>query len=145
MVKIMSNLLLPKPADQLANCVWLPRFIAKVRLHDEGGLEGDYRLAFCHPKAIDGRFLAHFGLEKESAIATIVNAESYDEIAQWFTSQPGVTEESINAWNEFAPRIGSPGQPGERELAFMLRRAYPDGIPPAAQRSSFEAILCEEV
>ncbi len=135
---------LPKPTDQLAGCVWLPRFVAKARRHREGRLEGDYLLAFCHPRAVDGHFLAHFGLDKESALDAISKAATDHELEQWFTALPGVTKERIAAWNEFAPKIGSPGHPGERELAFMLRRIYPDGFPPEAQRSSFYAFLWDE-
>jgi hypothetical protein len=141
---IVNDLRLPKPTDKLANCVWLPRFIAKVRLHHEGQLEGDYLLAFCHPRAFDGRFLAHFSLDKESALSAILSATTESEVEQWFSSMPGVSEESIAAWNEFAPKIGSPGHPGERELAFILRRTNPDGIPPEARRSAFDAILWDE-
>jgi hypothetical protein len=140
----MADQRLPKPTDQLAGCVWLPRLIAKVRRHHEGRLEGDYLLALCHPRAVDGHFLEHFGLEKEHALSAILSAANDRELEQWFTALPGVTSERITEWNEFAPKIGSAGHPGERELAFMLRRAYPDGIPAQAQRSSFEAILWDE-
>lgn len=140
----MAKLRLPKPTDSLADCVWLPRFIAKVRHHAEGLLDGDYLLAFCHPRAVDGHFLRHFGLEKDDAISAILRAKSDDTLEQWFTALPGVTKERIAAWNEFAPKIGSPGHPGERELAFMLRKTYPDSIPAEALRSSFAAILWDE-
>lgn len=140
----MADLRLPKPTEQLAGCVWLPRFIAKVRHHHAGTLGGDYQLAFCHPRGVDGRFLEHFTLDKENAINAILGAATEGELEQWFTSSPGVTEDRIAAWNAFAPLIGSPGHPGERELAFMLRRTYPNGAPPAASNSSFDAILWDE-
>lgn len=140
----MTDLRLPKPTERLAGCVWLPRFAAKVRLHHAGELEGDYLLAFCHPRAMDGRFLDHFGLDKDATLAAIRGARTDEELAQWFTSAAGVTPDRIEAWNKFAPRIGSPGQPGERELTYMLRRIYPDGAPPDALKSSFDAILWDE-
>lgn len=140
----MTRPILPRPTEQIAGCVWLPRFAAKVRHHHEGKLSGDYLLAFCHPKAVDGHFLRHFGLDKEHAIQSILAAADETALEHWFRSLPGVTKETIAAWNEFAPRIGSPGHPGERELAFMLRRSYPNGIPAEAQRSSFDAILFDE-
>ena len=140
----MSKARLPKPADQLAGCLWLPRFAAKVRLHAAGQLGADYAFAFCHPRAIDGRFLAHFGIEKDDAIAAILNTSQDIELAQWFTSLPKVNAASILAWNAFAPLIGRPGQPGEREFAFMLRRMFPDGGLPVPLASAFEAILWDE-
>ena len=140
----MANPRLPEPTEKLAGCVWLPRFIAKVRLHDAGKLNEDYQLAFCHPRGVDGRFLEHFGLEKDGAIRAILGCASDAECEQWFMSLPDVTSERIDAWNEFAPRIGGPGQPGERELAFMLRKIYRGEPPPVALNSSFEAILWDE-
>ncbi len=140
----MADLRLPKPSEELAGCVWLPRFIAKVRHHHAGTLSEDYQLAFCHPRGVDGRFLEHFALDKDDAITAILSARTEEELEQWFTSLPEVTEERIAAWNEFAPLIGSPGHPGERELAFMLRRTYPNGAPPAALNSAFDAILWDE-
>lgn len=140
----MSDLSLPKPTDELAGCVWLPRFIAKIRRYQEGRLEGDFLLAFCHPRAVDGHFLRHFDLDRESALSAVLAASTERELEHWFTALPGVTEERIAAWNEFAPKIGSPGHPGERELVFMLRRTYGDAIPEEAMRSSFDAILWDE-
>lgn len=135
---------LPKPTDQLAGCLWLPRFAAKVHLHATAQLGADYELAFCHPRGVDGRFLAHFGIEKDEAIKAILDASQDCKVAQWFTALPNVTYTSIREWNDFAPMIGRPGQPAERELAFMLRRIYPDGGPPVPLASAFEAILWDE-
>lgn len=140
----MANPRLPQPTEKLAGCVWLPRFIAKVRLHEAGILDGDYQLAFCHSRGVDGRFLEHFNLDKDDAIRAILGSASDAECEQWFTSLPEVTSEHIDAWNEFAPLIGRPGHPGERELAFMLRRIYRGEPPPVALNSSFEAILWDE-
>ena len=77
-------------------------------------------------------------------VTAILSAKTDEELEQWFTSLPEVTQERIAAWNEFAPLIGSPGQPGERELAFMLRRTYPNEAPPVALNSAFDAILWDE-
>ncbi len=140
----MLNEPLPKPTEILAGCVWLPRFIAKARRHAAGELKDDYLLAFCHPRGVDGRFLAHFDLEQEATLSAIVNCTDVQEVERWFKAQPSVTAERIAAWNELAPKIGSPGHPGERELKFILRRTYPNGIPPEALHSSFSAILFDE-
>ena len=140
----MFNAQLPKPTDHLAGCIWLPRFAAKVRMYAAGQLGADYEIAFCHPRGVDGRFLAHFGLDKAGAIEAIMKTTQDRELAHWFTALPTVTDKSIREWNEFAPLIGRPGQPGERELAFMLRRTYPDGAPPVPLTSAFDAILWDE-
>jgi hypothetical protein len=59
----MALLRLPQPTGKFTGYVWLPRFIAKVRLHHAGVLGGDYQHAFCHPHGVDGFYLMHFALE----------------------------------------------------------------------------------
>ena len=53
---------LHRPLDQLAGCVWLPRFADKARLSLNQQLPLLYRLAFGSLFGVDGYFLRHFGL-----------------------------------------------------------------------------------
>lgn len=133
-----------KPTERLAGCVWLPRFVDKVRKHACGQLTGDYQLAFCHPLGLDGHFLRHFGLDTELALAAILSSADDSVVAAWFLSQPGVTDTRINEWNEFAPLFGRTGNPGERAFKLMLSRMTKN-IPNAPRlHSAFEAILWDE-
>lgn len=130
------------PTETLAGCVFLPRFLDKLRAHAAGLLPRDYLIAFGHPRGMDGHFFQHFRFEKDAVIAALT-ALPDETAAAWFLAQPGVTPASIAAWNELAPQIGRPGQPGHRELQWMLRRVFGDAIPPQVS-SSFEAILWDE-
>ena len=53
---------LPRPQDQLAGCVWFPRFAEKARRFLARQLPFTYRVAFGSRLGIDGAFLRHFGL-----------------------------------------------------------------------------------
>ena len=53
---------LHRPQDQLAGCVWLPRFADTARLSLTQQLPFLYRLAFGGRFGVDGCFLRHFGL-----------------------------------------------------------------------------------
>lgn len=57
------------PHDQLADCVWLPRFVHKARQHLADPLPADARRAFGHALATDGAFLVHFRLTLPAAIS----------------------------------------------------------------------------
>lgn len=133
------------PTATLAGCVFLPRFCDKVRAWHAGALSPDFLFAFTHPRGMDGHFFNHFGLNKEPTLAAILATPDDDAAAAWFLAQPGVTPESITAWNALAPTIGREGQPGHRELRFMLRRIFgsESAIPPGIT-TSFEAILWDE-
>jgi hypothetical protein len=77
---------LPAPRDTLAGCVWLPRIIAKARAFGRGELPQDYQVPFCHPKGVDGQFLAHFALTREDVLAAAAKTDS--ELREWFCARP---------------------------------------------------------
>jgi hypothetical protein len=135
---------LRKPTDTLAECLWLPRFTDKVRLHTAGQLTGDYLLAFCHPRGIDSSFLNHFAIEKDEAVKAIVACSGDGEVAEWFLSLPTVTHQTIAAWNTFAPQFGRPGQASEKVFKMMLERMLGNFIPDIPLESAFEAITWDE-
>ena len=51
---------LRRPADKLADCIWLARFVDKTRLHLAGTLHPDFVFPYAHPVATDGAFFRHF-------------------------------------------------------------------------------------
>lgn len=105
--------------------MWLPRFVDKARLHLRGELPADFHKAFGFRLATDGVFMTHFGLTLEALLEAVKNAGADDApIATWFLAQPGVTAESIAAWNELAPRLGLPGTPMERAFRWALTHYY---------------------
>ena len=67
---------LPAPQDTLANCVWLPRLLAKARQLKDGSLPPDYAARFCHPTGVDAQFLAFFQLTPEAVQAAAARLES---------------------------------------------------------------------
>lgn len=103
---------LPHPRAELAGCCWLPRLTAKTRGYLKGEMTLSYRVAFGSRIGVDGYFFRHFGLTRAQVIAAVRAASSDAAVAQWFLRRPGVTAQSVAAWNELAPRLGAKGNPG---------------------------------
>jgi hypothetical protein len=136
---------LRRPTDKLAGCVWLGRFVDKVRHHLAGTLEPDYARPFCHPLATDGVFFAHFGLDKDEIIRVVGESKGSDEVvAAWFKQRAQYTAESVAAWNELAPNIGKEGFPVHRGFLWMLRQYYGGVAPDPRVDSAFTAIAFDE-
>lgn len=131
------------PLEKLAGCIWLPRFVDKVRAHRDGVLHPDFQIPFCHPRGLDGHFFRHFGFDKTSIVPALASAADDAAAAAWFMAQPGVNGERIDAWNAAAPHIGREGHPGRETFLFMRRRLYGDH-PPVAVESIFESIYYDE-
>ncbi|MBX3737364.1 MAG: DUF5069 domain-containing protein [Candidatus Didemnitutus sp.] len=134
---------LRRPTDSLGGCLWLPRFIDKCRLHFAGALPPDYQLPFCHPRATDGAFLAHFGLTKEEALAAIARAENDDDVVAALVARGALTTEKIAAWNTLAPNLGRPGFPCEKSFAWARQHYFPTCTDPRVD-SVFTAIAWDE-
>ncbi len=136
---------LPLPKDTLANCCWLPRFVKKARLTLTDSLHSDYTRAFCHTLGVDYQFMKHFGLDKESFLKAVEKAGDDDSaIAAWFLSLPGVTPDSIAAWNEASPCFGQPGKPMEKTFQVVVTRLY--NIPADIGLTTvYDAIYWDEV
>jgi hypothetical protein len=100
---------LPAPKARLANCVWLPRILAKARLLQRGELPPDYAERFGHPTGVDHLFLNHFHLQRDDIVT--VAGRTDQEVAAWFTARPEGRTESIAQWNDTALNLGRPGYP----------------------------------
>jgi hypothetical protein len=136
---------LRRPADQLAGCMWLPRFIDKTRHHLAGTLDPDFVRPFCHPLATDGAFFGHFGLTKEEILAAVRDSAGDDAVvAAWFTHRPQSTPERIAAWNELAPNLGKEGFPVRRGFLWALHHYYGHATPDPRVVSVFTAIAYDE-
>lgn len=132
------------PWDCLAGCVWLARLTDKVRLMSLGKLPQDYSMLLGHPRGMDGSFLRHFGLEKETTLETIVLQADDHGVEQWFLVQTGVTDASIQSWNDLAPNLGRRGWPGERELAIAIKRFYAGTVMKSPVETLFDLIRMDE-
>lgn len=132
------------PMEKLAGCLWLARITDKARLEAAGQLPEDYRPFLGHPRGVDGRFLKHFALSRKETLALLGALPDDEAVKQWFLSQPGVSGESIREWNAFAPNIGRVGQPGEKELQWVLKRFFAGAEPSPAMASAFEVIVWDE-
>ena len=137
---------LRRPWDQLAGCIWLARFVDKTRLLLADALDPEFAKVFGHPLATDGAFLKHFELDLEAAKSAVREAGEDDAaVGAWFLSQPGVTAERINAWNELGFELGKPGQPMERSFRFARRAYYSGaGATEAEVDSVFSGIAWDE-
>lgn len=135
---------LRRPPDQLADCVSLPRFVAKVRPPAPcGHVPADYRRAFGHAPATDGAFLAHVQLTLAAALAAIAEPPSDETVTRWFRGPPGVNSATLADWNTRAPRFDQPGQPGGQPLRFALKTLSARCAAPRVPRA-FTAIAWDE-
>jgi hypothetical protein len=134
---------LPRPQDQLAGCVWLPRFAEKARLSLDRQLPFIYQLAFGSRYGVDGHFLRHFDLTIDRFLAAVRQSKDNAALARWFLALPGASPAHIAEWNCFATSLGAKGHPGylTRHLAKWL--FYPKSVS-APVESIFEAIDQDE-
>ena len=130
---------LPRPQETLAGCVWLPRILAKARYLQSGHLPPDYVANFCHPKAVDGLFLAHFGLSREDIIlaASLTN----ERAAEWFLGRN--SSESIERWNQTALNLGRPGYPMAERFPVALATTY-QNVAGRGLTTVFEVLEADE-
>ncbi len=134
---------LRRPHDTLGGCLWLPRFLDKARHHLAGTLDPAYQRAFCNPRGVDGFFFAHFSLTADEILAAVQRAPSDEAFARWFCARPASNAERIAAWNDLAPKLGMPGQPGEQTLQWALQNVYPGCTDPRAN-SCFTVLAWDE-
>lgn len=135
---------LPLPRARLADCVWLPRIIAKIRAIVSGELPPEYVARFCDRDSVDEHFLSFFGLAKEEMITAVQHSRNDDgAVAAWFCARPGIDAARIAAWNEFAEKLGRPGFPMERRYHDILPRAY-SFLDPAKVHCIFDLIESDE-
>ena len=100
---------IPAPKERLADCIWLPRILAKARMLERGELPAAYAERFCHPTGVDTIFLNYFHLTPDD----IVTAAGKDDatVVAWFRSRPEGAPERIAKWNDTAVNLGRPGYP----------------------------------
>jgi len=134
---------LPRPQDQLAGCVWLPRFAEKARRFLAQQLPLTYRVAFGSRLGIDGAFLRHFGLTVSQFLVAVRRSEDSAALAQWFLSLPAVSSERIAEWNRRAVSLGAKGQPGYLTRHLIKWVFYPKSVMDPVD-SLFEAIEQDE-
>mgnify|MGYP003385188672 CR=1 FL=1 len=134
---------LPRPQDQLAGCVWLPRFAEKARWFLAQQLPFAYRVAFGSRLGIDGAFLRHFSLTVDQFLAAVRQSADNEALAKWFLALPAVTSERIAKWNRRAASLGAKGQPGYLTRHLIKWVFYPKSVMDPVN-SLFEAIEQDE-
>lgn len=139
----MRRLHLHRSHDQLAGCVWFPRFADKARLFLARQLPWTYRLAFGSRLGIDGAFLRHFSLTVEQFLAAVRRSAHNDALAVWFLSLPAASPERIAEWNRYATLLGVKGHPGYVTRHLVKWVFYPKSVLTPVN-SLFEAIEQDE-
>lgn len=134
---------LPRPQDQLAGCVWLPRFAEKARRFLGQQLPFAYRAAFGSRFGIDGAFLRHFGLTVDQFLAAVRHSADNEALVKWFLALPAVTSEGIARWNRRATLLGAKGHPGYLTRHLIKWVFYPRSVMDPVN-SLFEAIEQDE-
>jgi len=134
---------LPRPCDQLAGCVWFPRFAEKARRLLARQLPFTYRVAFGSRLGIDGAFLRHFGLTLPQFLAAVRRSGDNDALAKWFLSLPASSPDRIAGWNRRATSLGAKGQPGYLTRHLIKWIFYPKSVM-SPVNSLFEAIEQDE-
>ncbi len=100
----------------------MPRILAKARLLQQGALPPDYAANFCHPKAVDGLFMTHFGLNREDIVSAA--AMSDEGAATWFLSRTADSAKRIEEWNRIGMNLGRPGYPLAERFQVALATTY---------------------
>ena len=131
------------PHQRLAGCCWLPRIVDKVRVAEQGRLPLLYRLSLGSSIGIDGYFLRHFGLTFRHVRNAVIEIQNDEGVTQWFLSQPGVNASTIEGWNDYGPKLGTPGYPGSFVRHVIKWVAYPKSIR-YPMNSLFEMIAQDE-
>ena len=132
---------LPAPQDTLANCVWLPRLLAKARRLKAGSLPPDYAARFCHPTGVDAQLLAFFQLTPDEVLTAATLGES--AVVVWFHSLPTVNQARIAEWNHIAVNLGRPGFPLAERFPIAKTTTYKH-IDSAGMETVFELIEADE-
>jgi hypothetical protein len=132
---------LPSPRGRLADCVWLPRIIAKARLLKAGQLPPEYVSRFGHVSGVDGQFLSFFSLSSDQILAVCERSDG--EIASWFTALPSVSAARIQDWNHIGMSLGLPGFPMAERFPIAMATVYKhlQGHP---IKTVFEALEADE-
>ncbi|GJL67457.1 MAG: hypothetical protein NPIRA06_00920 [Nitrospirales bacterium] len=115
----------------------------KVRASQKGDLPLLYRVSLGSPIGIDGYFLRHFGLSFRQFRSAVINTRIDNDLEQWFLAQPGVNSSAISSWNDFAPRLGTPGYPVSFVRHLIKWFIYPKSIK-QPMNSLFEMIEQDE-
>ncbi len=134
---------LPLPQDQLAGCVWLPRFAEKARRFLAQQLPFTYRVAFGRRLGIDGAFLRHFNLTLAQFLVAVRKSEGNAALAEWFLARPGASSERIAEWNRRATQLGARGHSGYLTRHLIKWVFYPKSVFTPVN-SLFEAIEQDE-
>lgn len=113
---------LPAPHDRLADCIWLPRIVAKARCFLRGELPPEYEARFGHPTGVDGQFLGWFGLTRETLLGIVPQDDA--GVITRFLALPGNGPAKIAEWNHVAVNLGRPGFPMEERLPVALATSY---------------------
>lgn len=143
MAETARSLKLPRPQDQLAGCVWLPRFAEKARRFLDQQLPFIYRAAFGSRLGIDGAFLRHFSLTTDQFLIAVRRSADDAALANWFLAHPTVTPERIVEWNRRAALLGTKGHPGYLTRHLIKWVFYPKSVVTPVN-SLFEAIEQDE-
>jgi hypothetical protein len=102
--------------------------VDKVRTSQDGQLPILYRVSLGSPIGIDGFFLRHFGISFRQFREAVTKTRNDETLAQWFLTQPGVNPETMAEWNEYAPKLGTPGYPGSLLRHVITWIVYPKAI-----------------
>ena len=119
---------LRRPQEELAGCCWLARIVDKVRASQQDDFPLLYRLSLGSPIGIDGFFLRHFTMSFRQLRQAVLETSNDESLARWFLNQPGVNAVSIATWNEYGPKLGTPGYPGSQLLRIIKWFVYPKTI-----------------
>ena len=116
-----NTMRLRRPQEEIAGCCWLARIVDKVRPLKQGDFPLLYRLSLGSPFGIDGFFLRHFKIPFPPFREAVLQTRNDENLAQWFLSQPNVNATTIAKWNEYGPKLGTPGYPPGPLLRHVIK------------------------
>ena len=120
----MSDIIYPRsPRETMADWVYLPRFIDKIRLHLAGKLSPDYQENFT--KGFDGSWLKAAGISAESFIEVVRNSATDGEVCDWVRTNVRKSNEEKAAFNDY---ILNRGREGDDVKARLKMRKEQGGL-----------------
>ncbi|MGP0593538.1 DUF5069 domain-containing protein [Nitrospira sp. T9] len=119
---------LRRPQENLASCCWLARMADKVRASQQENFPVLYRLSLGSPIGIDGYFLRHFRLSFRQFRNDDIETRTDQNLERWFLGHMGVHSSTISSWNDFAPKLCTPGYPVSFVRHFIKWFVYPKSI-----------------
>jgi hypothetical protein len=118
----VSEIIYPRsPREQIADWVWLPRFIDKIRLQAAGKLHADYQPNFC-VKGFDLAWLEVAGLETGAFVELVKSTITDGEVCDWVAKNVTADDAAKSGFRERLENFGRDKENAELQAILKQRK-----------------------